>query len=340
MPQYPYLVIGRELTMKCTMSSKKRWNKCYTQGGLSQKRCIYPRKLTAGYPKWWFGKGNSLQTWQFLVSMLDFWVYTCIPLNSWAAPKTSMKRFNRGVDLGYYGRERWRKQTCFAKGPRKLTMIEVYLEPDTSNYKRLFQLDDSNSLHRKRSFNQTSILKLLFRLPGINLVCQFFFGIYRENPRKWGERSAKASRKVQVPSSRVGPFQSQPLILVYFFQLYTASDLDDFKPKGFLFKPKHILKPLSPRKSCERWWCPDTIAKAKMMVANVSRKVLRKGYMSISQWSLGFDHRSVVICHHFPSWSWLLGRSLPSGFELQALGHWHFAGHSAHCYLAPKWAGW
>ena len=191
-------------------------------------------------------------------------------------------------------RERWRKQTCFAKGPRKLTMIEVYLEPDTSNYKRLFQLDDSNSLHRKRSFNQTSILKLLFRLPGIILVCQIFWGIYRENPRKWGERSAKASRKVQVPSSRVGPFQSQPLILVYFFQLYTASNLDDFKPKGFLFKPKHILKPLSPRKSCERWWCPDTIAKAKMMVAKVSRKVLRKGYMSISQWSLGFDHRSHI----------------------------------------------
>ena len=24
-------------------------------------------------PKWWFGKGNSLKEWQFLVSMLDFW---------------------------------------------------------------------------------------------------------------------------------------------------------------------------------------------------------------------------------------------------------------------------
>ena len=125
-----------------------------------------------------------------------------------------------------------------------------------------------------------------------NLSLPNFLGIYRENPRKWGERSAKASRKVQVPSTRVGPFQSQPLILVYFFQLYTASNLDDFKPKGFLFKPKHILKPLSPRKLCERWCCPDTIAKAKMMVAKVSRKVLRKGYMSISRWSLGFDHRS------------------------------------------------
>ena len=27
---------------------------------------------------------------------------------------------------------------------------------------------------------------------------------------------------------------------------------------------------------------------------------------------------------------------LYQGFELQALGHWHFAGHSAHCYLALK----
>ena len=95
-----------------------------------------------------------------------------------------------------HGRERWRKQTCFAKGPRKLTMIEVYLEPDTSNYKRLFQLDDSNSLHRKRSFNQTSILKLLFRLPGIILVCQFFWEFIEKireseakDPRKLRERS-------------------------------------------------------------------------------------------------------------------------------------------------------
>ena len=38
-----------------------------------------------------------------------------------------------------------------------------------------------------------------------------------ENPRKCGERSAKASRKKQVPSPRVGPFQSEVLIPVYFF---------------------------------------------------------------------------------------------------------------------------
>ena len=34
---------------------------------------LHPRKLTAGYPKWWFGKGGSFQIWPFLVSMLNFW---------------------------------------------------------------------------------------------------------------------------------------------------------------------------------------------------------------------------------------------------------------------------
>ena len=140
-------------------------------------------------------------------------------------------------------------------------------------------MDDSNSLHRKRSFNQTSILKLLFRLPGIILVCQFFW----EFIEKIRESEAKDPRKLRERSRSLhqGLAHSNYILL----QTWMISN-----PK--VFKPKHILKPLSPRKSCERWWCPDTIAKAKMMVAKVSRKVLRKGYMSISQWSLGFDHRS------------------------------------------------
>ena len=45
--------------------------------------------------------------------------------------------------------------------------IYIYLEPQTSIYQWLFQLDDSNSLHRKWLFHQTSILKWLFRVPGI-----------------------------------------------------------------------------------------------------------------------------------------------------------------------------
>ena len=45
-----------------------------------------------------------------------------------------------------------------------------YLEPETSIYKRLFQLDDSKSLHGKRLFHQTSIKKWLFGVPGIRLT--------------------------------------------------------------------------------------------------------------------------------------------------------------------------
>ena len=35
---------------------------------------IYTPENQHGYPKWCLGKGNSLQTWPFWVSMLDFWV--------------------------------------------------------------------------------------------------------------------------------------------------------------------------------------------------------------------------------------------------------------------------
>jgi len=42
-----------------------------------------------------------------------------------------------------------------------------YLEPETTIYTRLFQLDDSKSLYRKWLFHQTSIYKWLFGVPGI-----------------------------------------------------------------------------------------------------------------------------------------------------------------------------
>ncbi len=45
--------------------------------------------------------------------------------------------------------------------------IYIYLEPQTTIYKWLFQLDDSKSLHRKWLFHQTSIYKWLFGVPGI-----------------------------------------------------------------------------------------------------------------------------------------------------------------------------
>ena len=45
--------------------------------------------------------------------------------------------------------------------------IYIHLEPQTTIYKWLFQLDDSKSLYRKWLFHQTSIYKWLFGVPGI-----------------------------------------------------------------------------------------------------------------------------------------------------------------------------
>ena len=56
----------------------------------------------------------------------------------------------------------------------KFGPILFYLEPQTTIYKWLFQLDDSQSLHRKWLFHQTSIYKWLFGVPGREV---FLFGI-------------------------------------------------------------------------------------------------------------------------------------------------------------------
>ena len=50
-----------------------------------------------------------------------------------------------------------------------------YLEPQTTSYKWLFQLDASKSLHGKWLFNQTSIKNWLFRVPGNCASCPSFF---------------------------------------------------------------------------------------------------------------------------------------------------------------------
>ncbi len=44
------------------------------------------------------------------------------------------------------------------------------LEHQTTIYKWLFQLDDSQSLHRKWLFHQTSIHKWLFGVPGVSVL--------------------------------------------------------------------------------------------------------------------------------------------------------------------------
>ena len=66
--------------------------------------------------------------------------------------------------------------------------------------------------------------------------------IYHEHLRKSGERCVKALQKVQVSSSSVGQFQSQPCLFLYQnFQNDAKRLLRGFSecsPKGFPFKPK------------------------------------------------------------------------------------------------------
>ena len=50
--------------------------------------------------------------------------------------------------------------------PKYMWYLNDNLEPETSTLKWLFQLDDSQSLHRKWLFHQTSIYKWFFGVPG------------------------------------------------------------------------------------------------------------------------------------------------------------------------------
>ena len=61
-------------------------------------------------------------------------------------------------------------------------MVEISLEPQTTIYKWLFQLDDSKSLYRKWLFHQTSILNGLFGVPGGNDPCPLKAGCAMEFP--------------------------------------------------------------------------------------------------------------------------------------------------------------
>ena len=55
------------------------------------------------------------------------------------------------------------------------------LEPQTTIYKWLFQLDDSKSLYRKCLFHQTTIYKWLFGVPGTSQGCRLLGP--EKNPR-------------------------------------------------------------------------------------------------------------------------------------------------------------
>ena len=52
------------------------------------------------------------------------------------------------------------------KAGLEIESFDPYLEPQTTIYKWLFQLDDSKSLYRKWLFHQTSIYEWLFGVPG------------------------------------------------------------------------------------------------------------------------------------------------------------------------------
>ena len=62
--------------------------------------------------------------------------------------------------------DQWWPYTSISPPKNKIT----YLEPQTTIYKWLFRLDDSQSLHRGWLFHQTSIYKWLFGVPGISMM--------------------------------------------------------------------------------------------------------------------------------------------------------------------------
>ena len=59
--------------------------------------------------------------------------------------------------------------------------IHYHLEPQTTIYKWMFQLDDSKSLYGKWLFHQTSIYKWLFGVPGSNVISTSPSVLLREN---------------------------------------------------------------------------------------------------------------------------------------------------------------
>ena len=68
-------------------------------------------------------------------------------------------------------RKNWRLASfCLPK------FLSYHLEPQTTIYKWLFQLDDSKSWYRKWLFHQTSIYKWLFGVPGMD-GCFFWGGL-------------------------------------------------------------------------------------------------------------------------------------------------------------------
>ena len=124
-------------------------------------------------------------------------------------------------------------------------------------------------------------------------------GIYHEHLRKSGERCVQALQKVQVPSSRVGPFQSRSLILVHVFQNWQTDTkrlrrgFRECSPTRLPFKPIRTQATF-PAKFPRKMIMPGYVRESK----NGGRESIAKGFAGFAKeemkWSFGFEHRSCV----------------------------------------------
>jgi len=100
---------------------------------------------------------------QVALGALGQW-YAFLPINVSNASNTSRSRrqiLAIGLSTAIFGlSDQSDAETCEA------CCLKDSLEPQTTIYKWMFQLDDSKSLYRKSLFHQTSIYKWLFKVPG------------------------------------------------------------------------------------------------------------------------------------------------------------------------------
>ena len=124
------------------------------------------------------------------------------------------------------------------------------LEPQTTIYKWMFQLDDSKSLYRKSLFHQTSIYKWLFKVPRDDI----YFGILKGKSSLGGAWHVRCDSLIIYWSETLNSSESQ----CRFAQLHSYSWHPEcrqvsnglqfrvgFKPAAFLFLPFYINEDLS-----------------------------------------------------------------------------------------------
>ena len=92
--------------------------------------------------------------------------------------------------------------------------FHMNLEPETTTFYWLFQLDDSKPLHEKWLFHQTSIKKWLFGVPGMCSFKLLYIKKCKMAPKKWTEMEWKM---LQIPRSRNAKFGC--CIFVWFLKL-------------------------------------------------------------------------------------------------------------------------